>query len=63
MPNERPYFMTNKQWYYFDDEALGDANDRGVKLTELGRSLPDVVASYDEYYDAKSNDDLRACGE
>lgn len=59
----RPYFMTNKEWYYFDDEATGDARDRSIKLTEAGRADAKVLASYEEYYDSKYDDDVFACGE
>ena len=55
--------MTNKEWYYFDDEATGDARDRSIKLTEAGRADAKVLASYEEYYDSKYDDDVFACGE
>lgn len=39
-----PLFMKNSEWYYFDDEA-------GITcLTEAGKKIPEVVASYNEYY-------------
>ncbi len=40
----RPYFMENEDWYYFDEAEWC------YKLTELGASIPDVKASYDEFY-------------
>lgn len=39
-----PYFMTNEAWYYHDDKEWK------YKLTELGKSIPEVVKSYEEYY-------------
>ncbi len=59
----RPYFMTNKDWYFFDDSAVGDARDRSIKLTEAGRANEKARMSYEEYYDSKYDDDLFACGE
>ena len=59
----RPYFMTNKKWYFFDDDAVGDAHDRSIKLTDEGRADEKVRTSYEEYYDSKYDDDLFACGE
>lgn len=40
--SNRPFFMTNKEWYYFDD-------DEGIiKLTD--KAPPEAVASYNEFY-------------
>lgn len=44
MMQEKPLFMNNKEWYYFDDEEWC------YKLTELGASIPDVKASYEDFY-------------
>lgn len=42
------YFLQNREWYYYDDDA-------GItRLTEAGKKIPEVVASYKEYY---NNDD------
>ena len=41
---ERPYFMTNSDWYYFDDH-LGV-----VRLTKKGIAIKEVAKSYEEYY-------------
>lgn len=38
-----PYFMTNDEWYYVDD-------DKGIMvLTEKGKKIPEVVKSYKEW--------------
>lgn len=39
------YFIQNKDWYYIDDN-----NERGLQLTELGKSIPEVVSSYNSFY-------------
>lgn len=45
------FFLQNRDWYYFDDEA-------GITcLTEAGKKIPEVVASYKEYY-SDDDDDL-----
>lgn len=43
---ERPFFMKNKEWYYFDN------NDptRGIKLTD--KAPPKAIKSYKEFYKA-----------
>lgn len=43
---EQPYFMKNADWYRVDDND----GQRGYKLTQLGARIPEVKASYDEYY-------------
>ena len=41
-----PYFLKNKDWYEeYDDEGV-----IGYRLTELGRSIPEVVASFENFY-------------
>ena len=42
-----PFFMKDSTWYYFDDKT------ETIRLTEVGEKIPEVVASYSEYY----NDD------
>jgi sRNA-binding regulator protein Hfq len=45
-----PYFMTNKEWYYFEDQDLPERQeDINVKLTEEGKKIKKVVDSYDQY--------------
>lgn len=41
---EEPYFMKNKEWYYFDEE------DFIYKLTD--KAPEKAKESYKEYYDA-----------
>ena len=38
---ERPYFMTNKEWYYYDE------SDECYKLTD--KAPPEAVKSYEEF--------------
>lgn len=38
-----PYFMTNKDWFYFDDEEFM------YKLTD--KATPEAEKSYQEFYD------------
>lgn len=63
MKIKRPYFMSKKEWYYFDNDASGAPNDPSLKLTELGASIPDVLESYDDYFEDRYSDDSLACGE
>lgn len=44
MLQEQPYFLTNEDWYYHDEKEWK------YKLTELGKSIPEVVKSYNEFY-------------
>lgn len=39
---ERPYFLTNKEWYYFDEEEFM------YKLTD--KATPEARKSYEEFY-------------
>lgn len=40
---DRPYFMENKDWYYYDEEA-------GIfKLTD--KAPQKAIESYEEFYD------------
>ena len=42
---DEPLFMTNKDWYYYDeDECI-------LKLTEQGLKNEEVVKSYNEFYE------------
>ena len=49
MFKKRPFFMKNKAWYY--KTKLGGKDT--FQLTELGKSIPEVLKSYMEYYDIK----------
>ena len=44
-----PYFMKNKDWYYFDE------HDFLYRLTE--KAPPEAVQSYDEFYKDESYTD------
>lgn len=44
-----PYFMKNKEWYYFDE------NDFLYKLTK--NAPPEAVQSYDDFYKEKIEKD------
>lgn len=46
MYQEKPYFMKNKDWYYFDNKDP----ERGIKLTD--KAPPEAVKSYEEFYKA-----------
>lgn len=39
---DKPYFMTDEEWYYFDEE------DFCYKLTD--KATKKAIASYEEYY-------------
>lgn len=43
MTVEKPYFMTNKEWFYFDED------DFMYKLTD--KAPEEAKKSYDEFYD------------
>lgn len=38
----KPYFMENKEWYYFDEEEFC------YKLTD--KAPPEAIKSYDDFY-------------
>lgn len=38
----RPYFLTNEEWYYFDEKEYK------YKLTD--KATPEAIESYNEYY-------------
>ena len=40
--NEEPYFLSNKEWYYFDEEEFC------YKLTD--KATKEAKKSYKEYY-------------
>ena len=40
--NERPYFLTNREWYYFDEKEWC------FKLTD--KASPKAKESYEEFY-------------
>ena len=43
-----PYFATNKKWFYYNP----DWNSYyGCLLTEEGKKIPEVVKSYNDFYD------------
>ena len=50
MKQERPFFMTNDEWYYFDEKEFC------LKLTE--KAPPKAKKSYDEFY----KDSFDPCG-
>ena len=39
----KPYFMTNKEWYYYDESA------EDYKLTD--KAPPEAIKSYKEFYE------------
>ena len=49
MFKKRPLFMKDKAWYYKTELCGKDT----YNLTELGKSIPEVLKSYMEYYDIK----------
>ena len=42
MTLDKPYFMTNKDWYYFDEKEFK------YKLTD--KATQEAKTSYDEFY-------------
>ena len=40
--NEQPYFLSNKDWYYYDEE------DFCYKLTD--KATKEAIKSYEEFY-------------
>jgi hypothetical protein len=42
MTLKRPFFLSNKEWYYEDDES------GTFKLTE--KATPEAIKSYNEFY-------------
>lgn len=49
MKVKEPYFMKNKEWYYFDE------NEFKYKLT--ANAPPEAVKSYNEFYEAVEKGD------
>lgn len=43
MTTDKPYFMTNEEWYYFDEEEFK------YKLTD--KATEEARKSYEEYYE------------
>ena len=43
-----PYFATNKQWFYENPDW---DSYYGCLLTEEGKKIPEVVKSYNDFYD------------
>ena len=41
---DEPLFMTNKEWYYYDEDEFI------LKLTEKGLENKEVVDSYNNFY-------------
>ena len=41
--NKEPYFLNNKDWYYYDEEEFC------YKLT--GKATKEAIESYKEFYD------------
>lgn len=46
---KQPYFMENKDWFYFIKDPKKAVAGK-YHLTELGKSIPEVVKSHEEYY-------------
>ena len=46
-----PYFLTNEAWYRLKEGVFG------YELTPAGRKIPEVVASYEEFYSTERDDD------
>jgi hypothetical protein len=46
---EEPYFMSNKEWYYFDEEEFC------YKLTD--KAPKEAVESYEEFYRLLNNEE------
>lgn len=44
MYQEQPYFMKNKEWYYYDNSD----SEKGIKLTD--KAPPEAVKSYEDFY-------------
>ena len=53
MLREQPYYMKNKDWYYTIEIEKFKYKD---VLTDLGKSIPEVVESYNEYQDWWKNE-------
>lgn len=43
-----PYFMENDEWYCINDNP--EYPERGLALTPAGKSMPEVVQSYEDFY-------------
>ncbi len=54
MLKSRPYFMKNKDWYV---EIPTSRFTVKRELTELGKSIPEVKKSYEEYMEEKKHYD------
>lgn len=52
MLQTRPYFMKNKDWYV---EIPTSRFTVKWELTELGKSIPEVKKSYEEYMEAEKH--------
>ena len=48
---EQPYFMKNEAWYRLKDGGLG------YELTKEGKKIPEVVASYEDFYTEERDED------
>ena len=48
-----PYFMTNENWYRYEEGAENEFGSNYV-LTEEGRKIPEVVESYNEFVENDS---------
>ncbi len=51
---KEPYFMKNKNWYYITPRGKDGSAGR-FELTAEGMSIPEVVQSHKEYYEAIDN--------
>ena len=43
-----PYFTTNKKWFYYNPDIFSYYS---CLLTEEGEKIPEVVKSYNDFYD------------
>lgn len=52
MQIEKPYFMENEEWYYYDDND----SERGYKLTD--KAPEKAVRSYEEFYEELESSEI-----
>lgn len=51
-----PYFLENEEWYREVDED-GDGFNTRYELTEVGKSIPKVVASFEKFHELMQEDE------
>lgn len=56
---DMPYFMSNKEWYV----EIEDDDEFCIhyELTELGKSIPKVVKSFEDYHSPIYDQDGNIC--